>query len=123
VVEKTVMTRKAAAAKMNDEIRTYMNSYNQPKPRKKLEVEQSKTKDNFYSNNGKFSLNAREEKEIIKETEYEFERRQGWKRIFPTVDYQYYKQFFVQERPLNAFLDSRVMAKRRINQETTNLIK
>ena len=32
-------------------------------------------------------MSAREEKEIIKETEYEFERRQGFKRIFPSVDY------------------------------------
>ena len=107
---------------MNDEIRSYMNSYQNPKPKRKIEVDQSKTKDTFYTTN-KFFLNAKEEKEIIKETEYEFERRQGFKRIFPTVDYQYYKQFFVQERPLNAFLDQRVMAKRRINQETTNLIK
>jgi len=32
---------------------------------------------------------------MVKETEMEFRRRQGWKRIFPAIDYNYYKQFFV----------------------------
>jgi hypothetical protein len=29
------------------------------------------------------------------------------------MDYGYYKQFFVEERPLNALLDERLMAKRK----------
>ena len=43
----------------------------------------------------------------------EFRRRQGFKRIFPSVNYALYKQFFIAERPLNNLVDERVMAKRR----------
>jgi len=52
---------------------------------------------------------------IVKETEEEFKRRGHWKRVFPSMEYAYYKQFFLQgERPLNKLLDDRIMAKRRI---------
>lgn len=52
---------------------------------------------------------------IVKETEEEFKRRGHWKRVFPSIEYAYYKQFFLAgERPLNRLLDERIMAKRRI---------
>ncbi len=44
----------------------------------------------------------------------EFKLRGKFKRVFPTVDYHYYKQFFTEERPLNAILDDKLMAKRRL---------
>ena len=44
----------------------------------------------------------------------EFKLRGKFKRVFPTVDYHYYKQFFTEERPLNAILDEKLMAKRRL---------
>lgn len=45
------------------------------------------------------------QRQIVNEAEKEFKRRQGFKRIFPSIDYQYYRQFFVEERPLNVLLD------------------
>ena len=50
-------------------------------------------------------LQPRDEKDVVKDTEMEFRRRQGFKRIFPSIDYAYYKQFFVKERNANALLD------------------
>jgi len=44
----------------------------------------------------------------------EFKLRGKFKRVFPTVDYHYYKQFFTEERPLNAILDEKLMSKRRL---------
>ena len=54
---------------------------------------------------------------MVQETETEFRRRQSFKRIFPSIDYGYYKQFFVQERVSNALIDAKVMAKRRLTIE------
>lgn len=71
---------------MHTEIKSYVNSY-QAQKKKPAVGDPLKLKDTFYSTKPQFYLSAREEKEIIKETEYEFERRQGFKRIFPTVDY------------------------------------
>ena len=51
---------------------------------------------------------------MILEVEDEFRRRCHFKRIFPSMEYSYYKQFFLQgERPLNKLVDDRVMEKRR----------
>jgi hypothetical protein len=47
----------------------------------------------------------------------EFKLRGKFKRVFPTVDYQYYKQFFTEERPLNLILDEKLMAKRRLGTQ------
>jgi hypothetical protein len=54
----------------------------------------------------------------------EFKLRGKFKRVFPTIDYQYYKQFFTEERPLNQVLDEAIMAKRRLgpNQLLTTSI-
>jgi hypothetical protein len=54
---------------------------------------------------------TKEERHILKETESEFKRRGGFKRVFPSVDFLYYKQFFEEERPWNYFLDAQIMAK------------
>ena len=49
---------------------------------------------------------SRDEAQIVREAEDEFRRRGHFKRIFPTMEYHYYKQFFLQgERPLNKLLD------------------
>ena len=53
---------------------------------------------------------TQEEKSILKETDDEFKRKNFWKRIFPSVDFLYYKQFFEEERPLNFLLDAKLMA-------------
>jgi tubulin polyglutamylase TTLL5 len=58
---------------------------------------------------------TKEEKMALKDTEDEFKRRNFFKRIFPSVDFLYYKQFFEEERPLNNFLDAKLMAQFRDN--------
>ena len=58
---------------------------------------------------------TREEQVIVRDSEDEFKRRGHFKRIFPSLEYHYYKQFFLQgERPLNKLLDDRIMEKRRL---------
>jgi len=44
----------------------------------------------------------------------EFKLRGKFKRVFPSIEYNYYKQFFTEERPLNLILDEAIMAKRRL---------
>lgn len=65
-----------------------------------------------FGDKGRGSLRepTKEEKTALKETDDEFKRRNFFKRIFPSIDYLYYKQFFEEDRPLNAFLDARLMA-------------
>lgn len=60
-------------------------------------------------------LTAKQEKQLVKEAEMEFKRRGKFKRVFPSVDYHYYRQFFNEERPLNYILDQRLMSKRRLS--------
>jgi hypothetical protein len=50
----------------------------------------------------------------------EFKRRGKFKRVFPSVDYHYYRQFFNEERPLNYVLDMRLMSKRRLSNVAQN---
>ena len=49
---------------------------------------------------------TKDEKVLLKETEEENKRRGSFKRVFPCIDFVYYKQFFEEDRPLNYFLDS-----------------
>lgn len=45
-----------------------------------------------YGGNGKQSLlNPKQEKTLVKEAEMEFKRRGKFKRVFPSIDYHYYK--------------------------------
>ena len=86
------------------------------------------TQDTFYGamdarGNKKAAISQKDQAEIIKDTEMEFKRRQGFKRIFPSIEYSYYKQFFVQERPFNAFTDQRVMSKRRLTAENALILQ
>ena len=37
------------------------------------------------------SLTQKQEKQLVKETELEFKRRGKFKRVFPSLDYQYYR--------------------------------
>lgn len=46
------------------------------------------------------------EKATLKEAEEENKRTGAFKRIFPCIDFLYYKQFFEEDRPLNYFLDA-----------------
>lgn len=48
---------------------------------------------------------TRDEAEIVREVEDEFKRRGRFRRIFPSMEYNYYKQFFKQERPTNVLID------------------
>lgn len=57
-----------------------------------------------------------EEKIALKETEEEAKRRGKFKRIFPNINFHYYKQFFEEDRPLNYFLDAKLLHKFRQNQ-------
>ena len=45
----------------------------------------------FISGKKQPGITLKEERDIVKETDAEFRRRQGWKRIFPSIDYAYYK--------------------------------
>jgi hypothetical protein len=56
-------------------------------------------------------------KTIIKDAEMEFKLRGKFKRVFPSIDYPYYKQFFVEERLFNVILDEKLMAKRRLGNQ------
>lgn len=55
----------------------------------------------------------KEEKYALQDTIDENKRKGFFKRIFPTVDYLYYKQFFEEDRPLNKMIDERLMNKKR----------
>lgn len=61
------------------------------------------------------TLTAKQEKQLVKEAEQEFKRRGKFKRVFPSIDYHYYKQFFSEERLLNFVLDQKTMNKRRLS--------
>lgn len=56
---------------------------------------------------------TKDEKINLKETEEELKRRGAFKRVFPTIDFPYYKQFFEEDRPLNYFLDAQLYSKLR----------
>lgn len=57
---------------------------------------------------------SREEKQCLKETIEENQRRNLYRRVFPTYDFLYYKQFFEEERPLNFMIDKKLFAKKRV---------
>lgn len=44
----------------------------------------------------------------------EFKLRGKFKRVFPSINYNYYKQFFTEERLFNAIIDEKIMSKRRL---------
>jgi len=56
---------------------------------------------------------SKDDKQIIKETEDEFKRRGFFKRIFPSHNFLYYKQFFEEERLINYVIDARIFGKKR----------
>ena len=56
---------------------------------------------------------TKEEKIVLKETLDENQRKNFFKRIFPNIDYPYYRQFFEEDRPLNHFIDSKLMSRKR----------
>jgi hypothetical protein len=51
----------------------------------------------------------------LKETIEEGQRKNFFKRIFPTFDFPYYRQFFEEDRPLNFFLDQKLYSKKRLD--------
>lgn len=63
----------------------------------------------------KFNPNAfnKEEKEAIRETDDEYKRKGFFNRIFPCIDFLYYKQFFEEDRPLNYLVDAKLFQKKR----------
>lgn len=58
---------------------------------------------------------TKEERHVLQDTVDENKRRGFFKRIFPTIDFLYYRQFFEEDRPLNRLLDEKLTAKRRDN--------
>ena len=56
-------------------------------------------------------------KQLIKEAEMEFKLRGKFKRVFPSIEYSYYKQFFTEERIFNVILDEKLMSKRRLGNQ------
>ena len=67
-------------------------------------------------------IDKKAKKLLIKETEMEFKLRGKFKRVFPSIEYGYYKQFFTEERPLNAILDEKIMSKRRLGTYNQNML-
>lgn len=61
---------------------------------------------------------SKEEKTIVKESEDEMRRKGKFKRIFPSFEFAYYKQFFEEDRPLNYLLDAKIMNKMRMQVAT-----
>lgn len=59
-------------------------------------------------------IDKKAKKQLIKDAEMEFKLRGKFKRVFPSIDYSYYKQFFTEERLFNAILDEKLMSKRRL---------
>jgi hypothetical protein len=66
------------------------------------------------ASNGVQTAGTKEEKLCLKETIDENGRKNFFKRIFPTVDFPYYKQFFEEDRPLNYFIDKKLFGKKRL---------
>ena len=62
------------------------------------------------------------EKVSLKDTIEEHQRRGFFKRIFPTKDFLYYKQFFQEDRPLNYYIDAKLIAKKRVNTLEARLL-
>ena len=56
---------------------------------------------------------CKDEKLCLKETIEEGQRKNFFKRIFPTIDFPYYKQFFEEDRPLNYYIDAKLFGKKR----------
>ena len=56
---------------------------------------------------------SKEDRQALKDTEDEFKRRGFFKRLFPSHDFLYYKQFFEEERLVNYFIDARTFGKKR----------
>ena len=84
----------------------------QPKSRKKKELATVIAYANSLGSNSQISYSNNSlqcSNEAVKDTEDEFKRKCNWKRIFPSIEYQYYKQFFTEDRPLNNIVDARVM--------------
>lgn len=55
----------------------------------------------------------KEDRANIKETDDEMKRRGFFKRIFPCLDFLYYRQFFEEERLINYVIDAKLYAKKR----------
>lgn len=62
-------------------------------------------------------IDKKAKKQLIKEAEMEFKLRGKFKRVFPSIDYSYYKQFFTEERLFNLILDDKLMSKRRLGNQ------
>ena len=62
-------------------------------------------------------IDKKAKKQLIKEAEMEFKLRGKFKRVFPSIDYHYYKQFFTEERLFNLVLDEKLMSKRRLGNQ------
>jgi hypothetical protein len=62
-------------------------------------------------------VDKKAKKQLIKEAEMEFKLRGKFKRVFPSIDYHYYKQFFTEERVFNVILDEKLMSKRRLGNQ------
>lgn len=56
---------------------------------------------------------SKDDKAAVRETDEEFKRRGFFKRIFPCYDFQYYKQFFEEDRLINYIIDAKLYAKKR----------
>ena len=65
---------------------------------------------------------TKEEAYALQDSINENKRKGFYKRIFPTVDFLYYKQFFEEDRPLNRFLDEKLMGKKRDNTHQARIM-
>lgn len=56
---------------------------------------------------------SKDDRAAIKDTEDEMKRRGFFKRIFPCLDFLYYRQFFEEERLINYIIDAKLYSKKR----------
>lgn len=50
---------------------------------------------------------TKDEKDMIRETDEEYKLKGHFKRIFPNGNYCLYKNFFLEEKPMNILLDNK----------------
>lgn len=66
---------------------------------------------------------SREEQAVVKETEEELQRAEGFERLFPAMDAAGYRQFFETDRPLNRLLLSLLGALGRVKKTAVSVAR
>lgn len=74
--------------------------------------------------NNEFFLSVKDSRlhaEAVTETENELKRCRGFKPIFPSINYHYYKLFFKESRSLNHVVYTNIIYKQRLTENTVQI--